>query len=287
MTGTLALSFDEYHADPAEQPSLTASIARILCTASPRHAWTAHPRLNPDFERPDDPKFDIGTAAHALLLQGIDLVHIIHAPDWRTAAAKEERDIARTHGRIPLLATQWDDVRRMVETVQTQLGALDVQPTPLTDGKPEQTLMWDEDGVACRCRFDWLRDDLTAVDDLKTTSRSANPRAWAKSSLTGIGADIQAAFYLRGLERAFGATDVQWRWVVTETYPPYALSVITPGPDVLTLANAKVDHALAIWRRCLATGEWPSYPTTLFRAELPPWAEVAWFENSEHAEVAA
>ena len=57
-----------YHADPCERPSLSSSIAKILLEKTPRHAWTAHPRLNPDFAAKDESKFDLGTAVHELML---------------------------------------------------------------------------------------------------------------------------------------------------------------------------------------------------------------------------
>ena len=44
----------EYHADPAPEPSLSRSLAHTLLTRSPRHAWQAHPRLNPAW-LPDEP----------------------------------------------------------------------------------------------------------------------------------------------------------------------------------------------------------------------------------------
>lgn len=36
----------EYHADPAPEPSLSATLAKLLISRSPRHAWMASPRLN-------------------------------------------------------------------------------------------------------------------------------------------------------------------------------------------------------------------------------------------------
>jgi hypothetical protein len=275
-----------YHDDAFGQtPSLSASIAHQLLTASPRHAWTNHPRLNPDFVPTSDEKFDMGTACHALLLEGLNVVEVCDFPDWRTKAAKEARELARAHGRIPLLSHQYDDVLQMYNAVAEQIAALDIDPKPFTGGKPEQTIVWSEDGVLCRARIDWTHDDLSALDDLKTTSRSANPEAWSRNLYT-FGCDIQAALYLRGIYAITGASP-KWRWIVVETTPPYALSVISPSAAVLTLANAKVDKALAIWRDCLARDDWPAYPRTVHIAELPPWAEPQWLEREARDEVAA
>ena len=67
-----------YHADCADTPSLSSSIAKLLLERPPYWAWAAHPKLNPEW-KPAEPKaaFDIGSAAHALLLEegaGIEMV---------------------------------------------------------------------------------------------------------------------------------------------------------------------------------------------------------------------
>lgn len=278
MSGVLELTAEAYHADPSEHPSLSASIAHILCTQSPRHAWTAHPKLNPHWARTDDQKFDVGTVAHAMILEGRDIVYVIYADDWRTKVAKEEREYARSLGKIPLLARHRDEVYAMVDAVRAQLDTHGATPALFADGKPEQTLLWEEDGVACKARLDWLRDDMATIDDLKTTSWSANPAAYSRS-LFGVGGDVQAAFYLRGL-RQLTSAEASFRWVVVETSPPYALSVITPGSDVLALGEAKVEWAIRRWGELLALdGEWPAYPTEVATAEMPAWEETRWLEQ--------
>lgn len=277
--GIHSIGATEYHADPAGRPSLSASIAKILCTASPRHAWTAHPRLNPDYMPDADPKYDVGTACHALILEGKNAVQVIDFPDWRTNAAKEQRDEARAAGLVPLLAKDWLIVEEMVAAVRTELAAHKADPPLFQDGKPEQTIVWEEDGVLCRGLLDWFRDDRTAIDDLKTTSRSANPDAYSRN-LFGVGGDVQAAFYLRGVLALTGVMPA-FRWVVVETSPPYALSVVSPGPDVLALGEAKVERAIAIWRECLARDEWPGYPQEVCYAGMPAWEESRWLERWE------
>lgn len=284
----LEISAADYHRDDVgtDTPTLSASIAKILISQSPAHARAQHPRLNPDYVATTEDKYDVGTAAHKLLLEGESVIEVVNADNWRTKAAAEARDLARAHGRIPLLAHQTADVYAMVAATRAQLEAVDARPALFTDGQPERTLVWDEQGVKCRARLDWLRDDMAAIDDFKTTSRSANPDGWTRSTLFNIGCDIQAAFYLRGLAAVRGpvvAGMADFRFVVQETYAPYALSVISLGPDVLALADAKVDHAIKTWKRCLETDVWPAYPTQICWAELPAWEESRWLAREDVA----
>src|SRR5258708_2254328 len=47
--GIYDLDDDDYHQDPAPEPSLSSSIVKLLDQQTPAHAYAAHPRLNPQF----------------------------------------------------------------------------------------------------------------------------------------------------------------------------------------------------------------------------------------------
>lgn len=277
------LTAAEYHSDPCPHPSLSSSIARILCESSPAHARAAHPKLNPQVIDDEAEHFDIGTAAHSILLEGVNAVEIIQADNYRTNVAKAARDAARANGKTPLLAKVWADVQAMVAATRAQLDAHVDGRAMFKDGSPEQTLIWNEDGVWCRARLDWLR--AGAIDDYKTTSTTANPEAVSRT-LFSNGWDIQCAFYLRGLKAitreasvlsaTHGGEDAIFRFAVQETYAPYALSVVALGPDAMVLAEKKVLYAIELWRECLKSNKWPAYPNRTAYASLPTWVESAW-----------
>lgn len=276
----LEISADAYHADDvAATPSLSASIAHILCSRSPAHAREAHPRLNLAFVREDKRTYDRGVAAHALFLEGRDAVTVVDAPDWRTKDAREQRDAAYDAGRVPLLGHELGEVEAMVQALryQTAPDSHSARPPLFDRGKAEVTLTFEIDGVLCRARLDFLRDDHDAIDDLKTTSRNAHPDAYSRA-LFGVGGDVQAAFYTIAVEQLFGVTPM-FRWVVVETQPPYALSVISPGADVMVIGRKKVMCAVEVWRRCLSSGRWPAYRPDVAVAQLPAWEESRWLER--------
>jgi hypothetical protein len=89
-------------------------------------------------------------------------------------------------------------------------------PLPLTGGKAEQTIVWREgkgrDSVMCRGLVDWLRDDLVAFDDLKTTTRGAHPLRWSERRVWDLGLDVQGAFYQRGLKAITGERPSRASW---------------------------------------------------------------------------
>lgn len=275
-----AMPMAEYLADPCPEPSLSASTIRLLCASSPWHAWTAHPKLNPDYQAETSGSFDLGTAFHAFLLEGRgagDFV-VVDAHDWRTKDAQAQRDAARPAGYTPLLRAQWDRILAMAAAVGPQLSNLE-PPRPFSEpgGKPEQTLIWQEDGLWCRARLDWLHDDHRMIEDLKTVGGTANPAAWSRT-LFSMGYDIQEAWYRRGVKVVLG-TEAEFRFVLVEVDAPHAVSAVGLAPDARALADTKIAYALRVWRECLGSGRWPGYPTATCYADVPPWEATAWGER--------
>jgi PDDEXK-like domain of unknown function (DUF3799) len=285
--GIYALPAAVYHADPCPDPSLSCSIAKVIVASSVAHARVQHPRLNPGGVVEDDrERFDIGTAAHALLLEGDAGVAVCEFPDWRTNAAKAARDAARLAGKTPLLGKVHADVVAMVGAARAQLarhtdgGALMFQ-----GGEPERTLIWRDDefgGLWCRARLDWLRPVLEtvpvwAIDDYKTTNASANPEDWTRT-LFNQHFDVQVAWYLRGLKAVTGLEGT-FRFCVQECYPPFALSVVSLAPSALVLAEKKVLYALERWADALTRNRWRGYPERVCFAWMPPYLEAQWVEK--------
>ena len=250
-----------YHADPCDEPSLSASVAKILLSRSPLHAWHAHPRLNPRYEAEHSDKFDLGTAAHLLFLQGdkfAEQVSTIDATDWRTSAAKAHKEAVRAAGLTPLLLKDWQRVVEMVGAIRDQLAARDDDPPLFDAGKPEQTLIWREHGVLCKARLDWLADDLAVIDDLKTTSTSAERYEWERRAFWPNKFHIQARLYQRAV-KAITGQEPRFRFFVVESHEPFAGCVPPIAESTIALADAEIDKALAIWRDCLQNDRWPGY----------------------------
>ena len=86
------MPFAEYLADPCDMPSLPSSTVRELLQTAPLAVWTRTKRLNPDAEEEHRTAFDLGTAAHALLIGGGDRIEVIPFDSYRKAEAKDLRD---------------------------------------------------------------------------------------------------------------------------------------------------------------------------------------------------
>ena len=101
--GFHSITPDNYHADQHSDKgaSLNSGTIKTMLTKSPRHAWESHPRLNPNYVRSDERKFDLGKIAHDLLLRDGAFLEVVEADSYRTKVAKEARAAALDAGRIP------------------------------------------------------------------------------------------------------------------------------------------------------------------------------------------
>lgn len=266
--------------DP-DRPSLSRSIIKTMCNRSPAHAKAEHPRLNPDWEYETKTSFDIGTAAHEVLLAGESTVDVIAGfDDWKKKDAQEQRAVSRSHGRIPLLEKEWAHVEPMVASARAYAESLSLAVPMFEDGIAEQTLTWEEGDVLCRARPDWLGAGV--IDDFKTTT-DASPESFSRA-IVQFGYDIQSLWYQRGVRAALGV-ESQFRILAVEKKPPYAATVWQIAPDAVSLAHRKIEWAIRTWRECLHTGLWPGYSSQVLWANLEPWHEPRWLDKE--ARVAA
>lgn len=278
---------EAYHADPCPAPSLSSGVARMLLDASPLHAWTNHPRLNPDFEPIERSLFDFGACAHAILLGKGRGIEVIDADDWRKKATQEARDEARAAGRTPILGKDYDRAEKMVAAARGQIAAIPTLAKAFGPaGQSEVVIAGQEQGVWYRGMADRLLidgSDVTMVD-FKATSASAHPAAVSRR-LFDAGYDFQAGFYRRLLALVRPEAH-RFRFVLMtqENEPPFALSAVELDHASWVLAEKRIMAALGLWKRCLDADRWPGYPAAIATAELPGFVETAWLEREVNDE---
>jgi hypothetical protein len=196
---------------------------------------------------------------------GDDICHVVDAPDWRTKARQGSRDKARAEGLIPLLAHQWEQVERWSppsapsspSSTPTRRSSPTASPSRRSSGKTTASpAAPGSTGSAT----------TTAIDDLKTTGGSPPTRR--------VGAPRSVRHRRRRAGRVLpprreGAHRhrAEFRFVVVETAPPYAVSVVSLAPSALELAERQGQWAIDNLARCLETGDWPAYPAEVAYAE--------------------
>jgi len=274
--GIYNIALTDYINDPAPEPSLNASIATTLLTATPAHARLQHPRLNPQQDREESSRLDLGTIAHGILLEGdSSRVVVIDADDWRKKETKEQRDEARAAGKLPILKADHATVLEMVKAAEGYISLSEIA-ADFKAAIPEQTLIWQEAGIWLRCRPDKATPDWRVVFDYKTCAGTAHPAVWGKSSMVRYGYDIQAAINLRGVKALTKAKRTTFVFLVQEIEPPYVLSIVSLAPSWITLATDKLRVAMSIWKGCIRKNEWPGYPSRVAYVDAPAFAQGEW-----------
>lgn len=270
-----------YHADPVEGGSLSSTGARRLLPPS----CPAKFRYEQDHPRDAKPEFDIGHAAHRLVLgTGPELV-VVEAENWRTKAARAERDDAHAAGVVPLLPFEMEQVEAMAAALRAHrvAGAL-LRPGT---GKTELTLVWRDvpTGVMRRARLDCLTKDRRGrvlIVDYKTAV-SAEPAAVEKA-IHQHGYHQQLDYYRDGVMELGVGADPMPLLVVQEKTAPYVVSVVQPTDSAMLWGGVLNRAAVEIFARCQRTGVWPSYAEDIVLAALPGYAERQYEDARERGD---
>ena len=284
-----------YHADDlGDRPSLSNSLAKQLLR-SPLHAWTAHPKLNPDWEPTEKKTFDIGRAAHrAVLGKGGDYVAIpenILASNG-AASTKEAKAFiaeARENGQTPLKVDEVVMVEAMADHLHRRLAQMGITLDP---ARSEYTALAEIEGALCRCRVDNAPDEMVMIPgvgprkvmiDFKTIE-DAGPDACRKA-VESYGYDFQSEHYRQTWKAACGE-DRAMIFVFQEKSAPFEVGCVyllnEPGhsADYGEDSAQKVAAARALWNECLTTHVWPGYPNGIIVLGARSFHRQAWQDKA-------
>lgn len=273
--GVYSLPDEVYHADPVPGGSLSASGAKTLLRAPALFQWER------EHGRPPKREYDLGHAAHKLVLGvGAELA-IVDAPDWRTKAARQQRDEAREVGRVPILAHEHEQVQAMAAALRRHPVASKLLD-PGRGGQPEQSLFWrGAENVWLRARLDWLPNmdgpHRPIIADYKTCDSASLPSI--RRAVANYGYYIQDAWYRSAVENVLGARPA-FCFIFQERTPPYLVTVVQLSEEAQAAGRRAMSRAIEMYRDCTESGIWPGYvgDYEIPEINLPPW-----IENEEYA----
>lgn len=280
-------------ADYLKLPAVSAGILRATVDECPLSGWHRS-WLNPGRAADDSTPKDVGSIAHAILLEdSIRICEVIEPaeypaksggiPDgWTNPAIRKARDDARAAGKIPVLSTAMPEIKAVAYAAAEFIESLEggeahnvweaFQPN---GGQSEVTVTWQDGRTKARIRPDRTSSDGRLIVDAKFTSGSAEPDSWGRNHMFGDGHYVGAALYRRGFERVKGTTP-EYVYLVVETKPPYLCSLVGVDPAALALGESKVETGLRLWQQCAERGVWPGYPRRICYPETPAWETAKW-----------
>ena len=268
-SGVYDLTNAEYHGQPCDGPSISASGLKAIISDSPAEYWRGS-SLNPaHVPAPDKQAFRIGSAAHTLLLEPEKVdreIAVIPATmlavngSTNTSAAKEFIADAVYNGKTPIKPSEWLEIQHMRDALAAHPHAR----RALTKGKPEVSLiMRDPDtSVWLKSRPDFMPDASGHyIVDYKTT---ADLSKWERSACLDLRYDIQGALMLWAAREVAGIEPKGILYLVQEKKAPYTVGMLAFSIDnirtraLLDCARLDLRHAIETFQFCLTSGQWPN-----------------------------
>lgn len=278
-----AMSATTYHSDPCEVPSLSNSIANVLLTRSPLHAWRAHPKLGGK-ARESSEEQDKGSVVHALILGEDERIVVIPFDDFRMKAARDMRDHAIANGLIPVKASLYRECLQEVKEIKVNLAKHGIVWGAGRGERPEMVAIWDEPTelpnletgiredakVLCRARMDCVHENV--IYDIKTTRDGTD--AAIERAIRTYGYHVQQAAYISAFERLTpswaGRVEFLFLFIELETLEVIPVEL---GSELRTIGEQRWQRAVNAWGKCLRANEWPGYaPMGKRIIECSQWA---------------
>lgn len=260
------LTAEAYHAD---RTSISSSGLRaLLAPGCP--AQFKYDRDNPQPRK----EFDLGHAAHKLVLGDGPELDVVEGARWDTKAAKAKVAELRAKGVVPLKDHEMEQVQAMAEAIRRHPIAGPLF-TPGT-GRAELSLFWTDPatGVRCRVRPDWLKEmpGLALGVDYKTITK-ADPDTVSRA-IRDHSYHQQDALYTDGIWAALQPEDVRFVFVFQSKTPPYLVTVRELKDQDRDIGRARNERALRIYADCMANDDWPDWTgpvDTIPQIGMPSW----------------
>lgn len=277
--GFYEMPAEAYHADPCKVPSLSRSLAHVMVSESPAHAFAAHPNLGRRVGTSTE-EMDFGDVGHALLLGKGKSFAVWPEDSWRGKEAGLFWDKAMAEHCTPVLKKNLNRAEEMAGIARDRMVKLGLG-NPFDDAtselKNETVAVWTERGIWCRAMLDAPRLEQGIIFDLKTTN-SAHPRAIAARA-GPMGHHMQDSWYRRAVTTLRPELEGRLKFIFihVETKYPFAVTPVEMNGEFKTIGTSACEAAIELWRRCTETNHWPAYAEKLITIEPKPWLLVEEF----------
>jgi len=254
------MNVSEYRAHPA----LNFSLAKHLLD-SPAHFKAA---LDEDREETDAMR--IGTIAHAMILEGKNLLDLYAIKPAGMSFATKEGKAWRDAQTLPILKEE--DANMIPRAAQAVVDHAEAEFILKQCQWREKPIVGTMYGVECKALLDVCGTDGAqwVIADLKTC-QDASPRAFAKD-VANRHYDLQAVWYSTLLGVVEGLEEPPyWIWLALEKSAPFVNAVYT-AEDWIESGTAKLHRVLDLYKECTASGQWPMPFRGITKLERPTWA---------------
>ncbi len=254
-----------------ETVNLSPSIAKVLITKTPLHAWQAHRLLGGGTGKTTEAMV-AGNIYEAFVFGDTSKLVSIPFGDYKKDAAKFLRDQALAAKKIPILAEDWPIYQAEAAEM---LKGIHKAGIVFEGGEFQKIILWKSNGIDCKAVLDYfilgpnyyINFDLKCVEDASAFKIT--------KAITEYGWDTQKAAYTEAIETIHPEMAGRGKYVlvVCEKAKPFAVNVVEFSGGFNELGRRKWERAKALWKPCIESGNWPGYsPTTV---DPLPWQMTA------------
>jgi hypothetical protein len=284
------VDLSEYHADTLlPQETLSHSVAKQMLISC-KHGWAAHPRFG-GHPKPVTFSMKLGTILDEVLTNECKRLKLMEHAEYRTNAAKADRDAALAAGLVPVKKHELQQAQERAESVLTNLRYHGID---MEDGWQKQVcILWDESAsngnkVQCRALLDWFHlGSLIRVRDLKS-AKSARPGEALNRTMIANSYHLQAVAYTRAVEAVFPdmAGRVVFENLLVETEWPFEPLLTEFDGACRELGRVQWQEAVDRWEECTRTGKWPGYMKTAqpYTVQLPAYMQADIWDDTSSAD---
>lgn len=261
--GIYRMPNEGYHA----MRTASKSFLHTLLTKSPAHAMAP---------KKETPALYDGQAIHCAVFEPLRYeTEYIAKPEGLSFATREGKAWREFNRNLKIVEFEKDkNFRAMAAAVRAHLADHE-DPTVkdlLTHGEPELSAFWKDPhlpDILCSARFDWLNQRDHIIVDLKSCM-DAGEHKFTNDAYTR-GYDMQSFYYPYGLTQITRFEHNQFFFIACEKEPPYGVQVYKATEEFMHYGGVRCSKALAIYKQCMDSGNWPCYLPEVKGLNLPGW----------------
>jgi exodeoxyribonuclease VIII len=248
---------EDYHAHDA----ISSSDVKMVHSKSLAH-WKAKVYKS-------TPSFDIGTAVHAMVLEGDKDIVVRGPEDRRGNKWKDAQTEAEANGKLLLTLSDYDMAREMADSLlmhpvgQRMADVSTVNEVSFFATDPAT-------GLKLKTRPDSYWQEQGVLYDIKTC-QDANPFAFSRD-FHKYNYAIQAAFYMHVI-RLCGKPAKNFVFAAVEKSAPYEVSVHVVSEEYLAWAEKHMTNALAKIADAQQSGRYGTGWPEVNVIDLPNWLQ--------------
>jgi hypothetical protein len=282
------ISFLNYMADPAPDPSISNSGISLLLAETPLDFAFDHPRLPPlDAKRVREETLAtaVGSITHRLALgKGADYA-VAPFDSFRTQAARDFRDEAEAAGKCCVVEAKFDECVIMADIIKDRIRvALDG-----ADYQTEVVFLYQEETafgpIWVRGMLDVWCEERATILDPKVTKRLYD--GMLGRQFVDMGWDRQAALYPYAVGKITPelAGRIEFADLLIKPKPPFTTRRAVPEKAWRAMKLCEARKAMETFAYCLKEQRWPGFPlddTDII--PMPRWEEARLTEDEEDVE---